>query len=55
VVEEIADGRDPLTREDVRRRRAFGSQPDPSPDELAIDLTDGAVERQAPRSGLGSP
>jgi hypothetical protein len=54
-MEEVADRRDALTAEDLRRRRALGPQPDPSPAELAIDRAHGAVERQAPRSRLGRP
>jgi hypothetical protein len=54
-MEEVTNRRDALTREDVRRRWALGTQPDPSPGELAIDRAHGAVERQAPRSGLGRP
>jgi len=54
-MEEVTDRRDSLTREDVRRRRAFGTQPDPSPGELAIDRAHLAVECQAPRSGFGRP
>jgi hypothetical protein len=54
-MEEVANRRDPLTAEDLRRRWALGTQPDPSPGELAIDRAHGAVERQAPRSGLGRP
>jgi len=54
-VEEVADRRDPLTREDLRRRRALRPQPDPSPGDLAIDRAHGAVEGQAPLSGFGRP
>jgi hypothetical protein len=55
VMEEVTDRRDALTAQDFRRRRALGTQPDPSPGELASDRAHGAVERQAPRSGLGRP
>jgi hypothetical protein len=54
-MEEVTDRRDALTAEDLRRRWALGTQPDPSPGELAFDRAHGAVERQAPRSGLGRP
>ena len=54
-MEEVTDRRDALTAQDLRRRRPLGTQPDPSPGELAIDRAHGAVERQASRSGFGRP
>ena len=55
VVQEVADGPDPLVGQDLGRRRALRPQADPARGELAIDRADRALERQASGARLLGP
>src|SRR4029453_6013665 len=55
VVQEVADGPDPLVGQNLGRRRALRSQADPARGELAVDRAHRAFEGEASGARLLGP